>query len=493
MPAVVLSRNGRALRHYAVSSGEWIGRSHRCRVVVPDPDVCDHAYRVEFAEGELQLVDPQGRKHPLRVGEGIDIGAYRVEWRQAEETPVTAVARPAPLRSERYTLRAKGRRQSLREGALVVGSSAAAHFRLEDRTVSGQHCSFEPCSGGVVVRDLGSLNGTWVDGQRVLGALEVQGRRHIRVGRTQLQLQPKDDAPDFVAASKVMRALLEDVQRFARLPYPVLILGESGAGKEGVARRLHEESPRALGPFVTLNAGALSPELINSELFGHVRGAYTGASARRDGVFQRAQGGTLFLDEIGELPLVQQTRLLRVLEEWKVRPVGSDREYDVDVRLVCATNRDPLALVRDGRLRRDLYHRIGRLLLNVPPLRQRGEDIEPLVRLFLSKHAAFGGHRELDADVLPILRAQRFDGNVRELRNLVERCAALSDARIDVELVRRVLGEDEQADLQDVLASYGGNVSAAARAAGMPRSTFRDRIRKLEEEELAESGYRRVG
>ncbi len=215
---------------------------------------------------------------------------------------------------------------------------------------------------------------------------------------------------------------------FASRQAPVLILGESGTGKEQLARFLHRRGPRPDGPFVAVNCAAIAPGLAESELFGHCRGAFTHAVRDRPGCLRRAHGGTLLLDEIGDMPPVLQARLLRVLQESKVRPVGGDEEFSVNFRLLCATHRDLAAEVRAGRFRADLYHRLRVLELRIPPLRDRPCDILPLLRAFLLEFAGEERAREALSSLPPGILRHAFPGNVRELRNLAERYVALRAA-----------------------------------------------------------------
>ena len=270
------------------------------------------------------------------------------------------------------------------------------------------------------------------------------------------------------------------------MPWPVLVRGETGVGKEHVARALHERGRRQDGPFVPLNGGGLPRELIESELFGHERGAFTGAVQAHRGAFEQAHGGTLFLDEVAELPADLQTRLLRVLESWHVRRVGSEAARRVDVRLVCATHRDLREMVHEGRFRSDLYYRIHRLVVEVPPLRARPADIACLARHFLLQMQPELGERRIDPQALERLHGYPWPGNVRELRNVLELAAVDSDgALIDLAAVDRSLRRVSEpsvlrpsADsLRETLEQYGGNMSAAARALGIPRSTLRDRLK----------------
>jgi DNA-binding NtrC family response regulator len=368
-----------------------------------------------------------------------------------------------------------------------VGTASENDVVLGDRAVSARHCRVEAGREGWQVRDLGSRNGTFVDGVRVSLA-RIDAGSTLRIGRTDLRLVARGGGavPDdgLVASSPQMQAVLEQVARLAPLPYPILVTGESGSGKEGVARALHTRGPSASGPFVAVNAGGLPASLVESELFGHEKGAFTGAAATRRGVFEQADGGTLFFDEIGELPLELQARLLRVLETWEVRRLGGERSFRVNVRLLCATHRDLLAMVRSGTFREDLYYRVAQLAVHVPPLRDRPRDVEALADFFLAKERSQVGVRRFTEEAHVRLLVHPWPGNARELRNVVVRVAARSaGAWIGAEEVESVLREmgariHSSVGLARVLELYEGNVAAAARSLGIARTTFRDRLRR---------------
>jgi transcriptional regulator with PAS, ATPase and Fis domain len=289
--------------------------------------------------------------------------------------------------------------------------------------------------------------------------------------------------PDFLRA-------LELAYRAAGTECPILILGETGTGKELVARAIHEESRRREGPFVALNCGAIPPELINSELFGHVRGAFTGAVNHRSGVFADANGGTLFLDELGELPLPLQPHLLRTLEVQAVRPVGSDEDRSIDVRVIAATNRMDIGQ-GGASLRTDLFHRLSTFIIELPPLRARPGDIPILLRAFLEDFEPRFGKRRIPPDVLLALETYDWPGNVRELRQAVLRAATLCPEVFDLEalLPRRNAPpsrepavpnlEDIVRDTLDYAYRHHGSIRRAAKALNIPKSTFADRAKRL--------------
>jgi two-component system response regulator HydG len=290
-----------------------------------------------------------------------------------------------------------------------------------------------------------------------------------------------------VAGSQVMRDLTQRAASVATSDSAVIITGESGSGKEVLARALHANSPRRKAPFLAVNVAALPAELLESELFGHVRGAFTGATTSTRGLFEAASGGTLFLDEIAEMPAALQAKLLRVLQDGEVRRVGDTRPFSVDVRILCATHRDLRRAVAEGRFREDLYYRLNVFSLEVPPLRERTEDILPLAEMFLRQEKHSTGRFTGPAEQL--LRAHPWPGNVRELSNAVKHGAVLSRGRdVDVDHLPRSLSEPVQAreapgglgtlaemerrHILRVLQACGGRQGEAAKTLGIGRTTL---------------------
>ncbi|MBS1216739.1 MAG: two-component, sigma-54 specific, transcriptional regulator, Fis family [Proteobacteria bacterium] len=302
------------------------------------------------------------------------------------------------------------------------------------------------------------------------------------------QLAERSGDEGIVGQSEAIQKVRAMVRRLAPLPSTVLLQGESGTGKEVVARALHELSPRASRPFVPVNCGAISPELIESELFGHAKGAFTGAADARNGLFYYAQGGTIFLDEIAELPQAIQTKLLRVVEDRRIRPVGSNREVPVDVRIIAATNRDLGRAVAEGRFREDLFYRLDVVAVTLPPLRERPGDIAMLARHFVLQLAPHLGVEALPltADVARALAEYPWPGNARELRNFIERslilghypleALAIADAASDLDGDAAgspdSLAEVEKRHMLTVLEASGGNKTEAARRLGISRKTL---------------------
>jgi DNA-binding NtrC family response regulator len=313
------------------------------------------------------------------------------------------------------------------------------------------------------------------------------------VGRVVLSCRPshqvaadlEDDRsslPDFVGQSLAARRVVREALRVAPVKGSVLLRGETGSGKDILARAIHASGPRRSRPFVPLNVGTLPRELADSELFGHERGAFTGAHATRAGAFAEAHGGTLFLDEIAELPPDLQVKLLRVLEDGEVRPLGSRSVRRVDVRVISATWAPLHRRVAEGTFRQDLYQRLAVFVIDVPPLRERRSDIPLLATAFLSDLEREVGPRELSASALARLASYGWPGNVRELRNVLYRAALVTGDRVirgqDIADSLDVTGSPRRMSLSPdqaraVVMGHGGNVSAAARQLGVARSTFR--------------------
>jgi two-component system response regulator GlrR len=380
-----------------------------------------------------------------------------------------------------------GRRQfTSSSDRAVVGTHESADLVLADRTVSRFHCQLSIVDGRALLRDLGSRNGTVVDGVAVVEAWLAQGAT-IKLGQTSLRfeigggevgipLSAQDRFGQLVGRSPQMRAVFAILERAAQSKATLLIEGETGTGKEAAAESVHRLGTRREQPFIVVDCSALPPHLMESELFGHEKGAFTGAHARRLGAFETAHGGTLFLDEIGELPLDLQPHLLRVLERQEVKRVGADRYHKVDVRVVAATHRNLRSDVNTRRFRSDLFYRLAVLVVTLPPLRERVEDLPPLIDSLLAQL----GTAPADADrlrtsaVLAEVAAHRWPGNVRELRNYLERSLALpeSSAAPAVRSYKQAKQQWERTYVEELLRVAGGNVTAAARDAGLDRAAF---------------------
>jgi DNA-binding NtrC family response regulator len=387
---------------------------------------------------------------------------------------------------------------------ISIGSAEGNDVRLSDPTVSRFHLALSRDGDRVVVQDLGSTNGTRI-GPVVLENTHAAVKPDVvlELGDTKLELRNGavvmvDRGPSeffgFVTRAPVMRRLLASIERVAKTEVSVLLLGESGTGKGRIAEGIHRASERGEGPFEIVDCAAIPPSLFASALFGHERGAFTGAEQRRAGAFERAKGGTVFLDEIGELPADMQSTLLGALERKKARPLGSEREIDLDARVISASSRDLRTAVNHGAFRLDLFYRIAVVAFDVPPLRERRDDVAAIAETFLEE-AGFDGALE---DVFPGRELDRlvqhhWPGNVRELRNVVLGTLALGHApelgrvagktapaelRPYREARRAVLDEFERSYLTNLLERAGGNVREAARQAKMDRNYLSDLLRR---------------
>ena len=369
-------------------------------------------------------------------------------------------------------------------GRVVVGRGRDADLRVDDLSLSRRHAALS-ITDELAVEDLGSANGTIIGGRRIDPGVRVELAldQLVQLGSVLAVVQRGGESGVAVPATGRETTFVEQISlvldRVAASTINVLLLGETGVGKEVVARSLHASGPRAAMPFVAVNCAAISETLLESELFGHERGAFTGAHATRPGVIETAHGGTLFLDELGELPLELQAKLLRVLEDRSVQRVGAVRPMPVDVRIIAASNRDLEADAGAGRFRADLFFRIAGFSLVIPPLRERRGEIPALARRFAAEAAARGGHAtpELTAPALARLVQASWPGNVRQLRNVIERAVVLNRAR-----------PIAAADLQLEGARAGAPGAAAPDAAPL-----RDDVRRLERERIVEALERCAG
>jgi DNA-binding NtrC family response regulator len=399
-----------------------------------------------------------------------------------------------------------------RAGAFLVGQGETCDVRFADPRVSRRHAAFDLEGRSLRLTDLGSTNGTLVNGAQIVEAL-LRGGEVVRIGHTSIRVDllvqatmvsvsPAGGFGRLVGSSASMRRLYPLLERLAVSDVPVVIEGETGTGKELLAESLHEKGPRASSPFVVLDCTALTPSLAESELFGHERGAFTGAVSARKGVFEQAHGGTLLIDELGELPASLQPKLLRALERSEVRPVGGSRTVRFDVRVLSATHRNLDAEVQAGRFRADLFHRLAVARIELPALRRRKGDIASLARAFLRQMTPTPP--TLAESLLRSWEDYAWPGNVRELRNAVARRLALGELASAVEGGRteeepqgepngadtgvlerivdlglsfpaarqRVVEELERRYVEKVLGEHGGNVSRAAAASGIARRQF---------------------
>jgi DNA-binding NtrC family response regulator len=424
----------------------------------------------------------------------------------------STVAERRPIEVQGGTLQvvgAKGPALAIGATPRVVGRELGCDLVLGDQKVSAAHLELVATDGGVRVRDMGSRNGTFLAGHRIVEAYLAEDAT-LRCGETSLHFSPSKPEPvplsrmktfgPLTGGSARMRALFEQLRILARSNLSVLVLGETGAGKELVAQAIHEASPRAAKPFVVVDCGAIPPSLAESTLFGHERGAFTGAIARQPSPFVEAQGGTVFLDELGELPLETQPKLLRVLAEQRIKSVGASGYTSIDVRVVAATRRDILKEVNAETFRSDLYFRVAQARIEVPPLREHPDDVPALIQRILTDLGSPDAFGRVTPESLD--RAQRHDwpGNVRELCNVVSLAIAYDDGG-PIDLGRHLASvrgapratglasyegktfaeakrELERGYFQALSDQCRGNVSEIARKADVDRKTVRESLRR---------------
>jgi len=413
----------------------------------------------------------------------------------------------------------QGREFVVNRDAFTIGSGGHNDLIIEDSTVSKRHCEIIVDQTGYLIRDLDSTNGTLVQGVRVSSAHLAPGSE-IQLGKTRIvfcPLQESNDIPlspneafgKMMGRSVPMRRVFYLAETYSPSDATIMITGETGTGKEILAEEIHNHSPRRDKPFIVIDCAAISKELIESELFGHVKGAFTGANADRQGAFELADDGTVFLDEIGDLSPDLQPKLLRVLEKREIRRVGCNKVRKINVRIISATNRNLANEVNEGRFREDLYYRLSVVHLELPPLRRRREDIPLLVKRFLTDlHGEDAVAQLADFDrTMDVLKRHEWPGNVRELRNLIE-LAFYSERRpVDLsaflslgnlragkktnepeiaftadkpfkDAKNDLIEEFERAYLSDLLARNKQNISRSAREAGIERAYLQRLIRK---------------
>lgn len=399
-----------------------------------------------------------------------------------------------------------GREIDLARGYITIGTSGDCDLTLNDAAVSSFHLRVEVESRGIRIRDLGSTNGTRYLGTRVVDAFVRHGAT-LRIGRSILQLRAPSRLPatslsdresygSLIGASASMRRLYRQLE--ALEPHddvPIIISGETGTGKELVARAIHAHSLRAGKPYLVFDCAGVSENLLASELFGHVRGAFTGATGQRQGVFERCRGGTVFIDELGELPLEMQPKLLRVLETGSVLPLGASQRVDCQFRPIAATHRDLEEMVRDGNFREDLLFRMNVLRVHVPPLRHRREDI-PLLMSHFQREMGLDDPSLSPETVELFVSGYDWPGNIRELRNAMHRARlghppeptgkrGRGDRGLHVDLEqplaeskKRLVEAFELDYLVGQLERSQGNIGQAARSSRMDRSQFKRLMRK---------------
>ncbi|MBI2343145.1 MAG: sigma 54-interacting transcriptional regulator [Deltaproteobacteria bacterium] len=546
MPLLILSRQGEQLLRFPIEQERIVvGRDPECDIPLADPNVSRHHFELEWDGTAFQLTDfsrngtyVDGERVtdtvPIDSGQQIEVSDYRItfsttsepltETTISQEHQPTLVLKYEPkkkeLTCERVLLTAvlpHGERTECVIDRLPISIGAAPHNTVRiagDPYISRTHCRIESTAQGLLLRNCGSLNGTWWGGHNIQTKL-LPERGTFQIGKTNItyhvQVIHETIGPamqqrcgEMLGRSRSMQEIFALVQRVAPSDVTVCISGESGTGKELLAHALHAGSGRATKPLVAINCGAIPQTIIESELFGHERGAFTGATAQHRGVFEQADGGTLFLDEIGEMPLDLQIRLLRVLETRTVRRVGGTADIPVDCRIVAATNQDLSQRIQQKLFREDLFYRLYIVPLYIPPLRERIEDLELLAHHFLQAAKPPSRTLAFSPEALLALSQHSWPGNIRELRHTIERAVLTAQGPLiesnalhfapqpahpstfqatpayQATAAGPLLQVQERRTIEETLRAYRGNISKASKALGIARSTLTARVKKWE-------------
>ncbi len=503
-----------------------IGRDPHNQIILPFPDVSrvhailrreNNTFYLEDKSGKGILVNRQMMSQAiLHHGDEIQISSFRLIFESMaleEPAPPTLTLEPtllSPSIQKQIDLSQsrlcvisdpdRGKSLVLKEIVNRIGRNPKNHLVLSDASVSAFHAEVERHPEGLQVRDLGSTNGTFINGHKIQSSI-IPIDSEIQVGQTRLRFfLEKRMSPRIgfgfgrlIGQSPKMNTVYQMIQKAGRSDVTVLLQGETGCGKGLVANEIHRLGPRAKGPFITVDCSAIPKDLISSELFGHEKGAFTNAIAQRKGAFELAHGGTLFLDEIGELPLTLQPTLLKVLEERTFKRVGGNELLSSDFRIVAATHRWLDQEVRDKRFRQDLYFRLCVFPIPLPPLRERKEDIPLLVQHFLA-----GKEIHIPNETMEQLMAHPWPGNIRELHNTIERAMILLEGNVlhpgdilfpaqggyqeeqgaDLPLTPS-LEEVEKQVIQRTLKAHQGDKKATAQALGISLSTLYEKLKSI--------------
>jgi two-component system, NtrC family, response regulator HydG len=533
MAHLIFYRRGQELMRVALGTERLlVGRGTEADVVVPDPSLRRTELAIEW-DGQRHRVRTLGAEGPapetqvLEDGGALALGQFRAAYletlpedaaeasRALNTSALGAEAQELPREVTLHS-RLAGSNEAPTSRPLghsaEIGSGQGVALKLEHATVSARHAKVHRHDGRLMLQDLGSTNGTFLSGLRVY-EVELPLGVHARVGPFEIWADSprlaaairRSEYEGMVSEDPSMHALFAQIDRVAASDAPVAIAGETGTGKELVARAIHRRSKRAANALIPINCAAIARELVESELFGHEKGAFTGAAVSREGALSEAHRGTLFLDEIGELPLELQPKLLRALELGEVKKVGATRPEIVDVRFVCATHRSLADEVRRNRFREDLYFRVAVLTLYVPPLRQRRSDVPLLWDHFMARLSPPGARPTMSDAAEEKLRTHSWPGNVRELRNVVQRAllsasggtlgpddihfdpglpvASASDSVVDPKGL--TLEQIEREALAIVMRQLSGNRRAAARQLSIAKSTL---LKKLSDYQLEDVG-----
>jgi DNA-binding NtrC family response regulator len=526
MSALVIFNHDRKVLTYMLTKAETgVGTGALNDLSIPADNLRGYHFSLVREGPSVRLVDRSGggvqlngspvKDAVLKDGDALSFGAISIRFVESAApaesggtdaggmTEVLAATGASPGDGGRAFLTIAGpggRACEVGSAPVGIGSAADNDLRIGERFVSAHHCRVYRRDGVHRIVDLGSTNGTRVNGARIIDTALPDGAR-ILIGRTEIGFERetgKTEAPVFhgmIGSSRAMKIVFDLVARVAGSDATALITGETGTGKELVARAIHDLSKRAQGPFIPINCAAIAKDVLESELFGHEKGAFTGAAAARKGAFEEADGGTLFLDEVGEIPTDIQTKILRTVEYGEIKRVGANRPARVSTRIVAATNRSLQEEVKAGRFREDLFYRLNVLPVRLPPLRERAGDVELIAARITMEMS--GGAKSLSSGALGKLCEYQWPGNVRELKNVLTRALILSDsdtvqaedcqfnpARLSDILEAgssfpggMSLAEIEKAAIMAELNRQDGHREKTAKALGIGLSTLKDKLK----------------
>jgi DNA-binding NtrC family response regulator/pSer/pThr/pTyr-binding forkhead associated (FHA) protein len=533
MAELVFLRRGEEVLRFTIDRPRVVlGRGEKCDVAVPDPEVSRQHLAITLSESGASIEDLSGKgllvagkkltAGPLPDGADIELGQWRAIFRQktsnVDEAAATEIGQKTEIGQARISepaisaqLRVRGTKESvhkLQADAFTIGKDGTNDLVLNERFISSRHLKVSRHENRFHLIDQQSTNGTWVGPVRVFEC-DIPLFTTVKVGDTELVFEPTSTSAlaanakggtsyeGLIGSDGAMRALADVIDRVAPSNAAVSIFGESGTGKELVARAVHNRSTRAEKPFIPVNCAAISKELIESELFGHEKGAFTGAVRDKRGVFEQADGGTLFLDEIGDMPMGMQIKLLRAIQERQITRVGAEDPIPVSIRLVCATHQDLRRKVEQESFREDLYYRVHVIHLHVPPLRERREDILWLAERLLARECNSRGRspRSLHRSAQQPMLDYPWPGNVRELRHVLERACVLSNqSALTAESLFEEIpdcGEDAEVEgladhlavcekryLERVLRRNEWRISDTAAALGISRKNLWEKMRR---------------
>jgi transcriptional regulator with PAS, ATPase and Fis domain len=513
-----------------------IGRALNNDVVLLDAGISRNHALIQKKGQELQIINKSKNglsvngsaqeQADLSIKDEIKMGPYRLivqKDQPLEDTVVHTISEKTQMFS--YSTQANemvtknvwleqtapiARRHKLSKGVVTIGKDPQNDIVITDDYISSYHCKIVQKDGVFTLIDLGSTNGTLLNGQKVMQA-QLQADNVIDLGKASLtfcyqqdvrKVQPKTQGryAGMISQDPAMQTIFGLIDQVAPTDATVFVHGETGSGKELIARSIHEQSGRKHKPFLSVNCGAIAKELIESELFGHEKGAFTSADNQRMGLFEQAHGGTLFLDEVGELPLDLQPKLLRVLETGEIRRVGGNKDIAVDVRIVSATHRDLPTEVAQKRFREDLLYRLFVIPIELPALRARMGDLEPLVQYFIEQHAEKyqQAAKPISPQAMEKLKKHSWPGNIRELKNVIQRAIILSFHADQIEAAH-VQYPTGQQDVQESAPAFSGtledmekqtilrsliahqwNKTQTAKALGIAKSTLHAKINQYE-------------